>query len=120
MVTDELDLVYQVGAWGPPASLVLIAAPLGDGRVSVRAELRDASGLLCLDDAGQIRWSLAGDGELIDNQGTPWGSRLVQLANGRAEIRLWPRGGTSQVAASYRGLATAFCMVGSRVQDGRK
>ena len=35
-----------------------------------------------------VRFSLAGGGVLIDNQGTSTGSRVVQLYNGRAQISI--------------------------------
>lgn len=111
LVTDELSFYYQTGAWGPPASLTLRMLPFDGDVVTVRVEVRDAEGRMCLDEAKMLRFSLAGDGQLLDNQGTPWGSRVVQLANGQGEIRVRRNGGVSQVAVRYPGLVTGFCQV---------
>jgi beta-galactosidase len=70
----------------------------------------DAKGVLCLDARDQVRFSLAGTGKLIDNQGTPSGSRVVQVCNGRAEISVTS---TSDfiVGASANNISDAFCTV---------
>jgi beta-galactosidase len=54
----------------------------------VTAVLHDAAGNACLDDRRFVRWSLAGNAELIVDQGTPWGSERVQLATGQARIAI--------------------------------
>jgi len=38
----------------------------------------------CLDSRKVVRFSVAGDAQMLDNLGTVGGSRVVQLANGRA------------------------------------
>jgi len=53
-----------------------------------------------------------GVGRLIDNQGTPDGSRVVQLGNGRAEISLRRGGGKSVVGVVSEGVVGAVCEVG--------
>lgn len=85
---DRLEFTFQAGAWGPPRRLELreIRRREGGRVVTVEALARDESGLICLDARDIIDFSIAGGGALIDNQGTPWGSRRVQLANGRARI----------------------------------
>ena len=60
-------------------------------------------------------FDVAGDGRLAENLGTPAGSRKVQLANGRALVRLRPGAGPSAVSLSSAGLPTVVVMVtGSR------
>ncbi|MFC5450061.1 glycoside hydrolase family 2 TIM barrel-domain containing protein [Paenibacillus aestuarii] len=92
-VTDELRFTYQTASWGEPAQLELTTEALADGRVLVEARAYDANGVFCPDSAAFVRFGLAGDGKLLDNLGTIRGSRLVQLASGRAGIYVDPYGG---------------------------
>jgi beta-galactosidase len=50
----------------------------------VEALLVDASGVPCLDSRKVVRFGVAGDAQMLDNLGTVGGSRVAQLANGRA------------------------------------
>lgn len=93
MVSDELAFVYQTEVWGEPVRLLLEAWKQADGRVYLEARAVDANGVFCPDAAGFVRFGLCGDGRLLDNLGTIRGSRLVQLAGGRAGIYFMPRGG---------------------------
>jgi beta-galactosidase len=53
-----------------------------------------------------LRFSLAGEGRLIDNLGTTRASRELQLSNGRAEISLSSIG-TCTIYAAVEGLPSA-------------
>jgi len=109
-VRDRAGFAYETRKWGAPAKLVLeVPARKGD-RVTVEASLMDAAGVTCLDARNVVRFSVAGKGRLVDNQGTPWGSRVVQLANGRAKISVEVKG-TCQVAVEADGLPAAFAEV---------
>jgi len=94
-VTDELSFEYQTEAWGEPAEIRLNAEKQADGSVLVEAQAYDANGVLCLDALNFVRFGLAGDGKLIDRQGTVRGSSLIQLTNGRARIVVDPAGGAA-------------------------
>jgi beta-galactosidase len=111
-VTDEIEFFYQTETWEKPATLKLTEIHREADKVTVEARLYDANGVLCLDARNQVRFSLAGGGTLIDNLGTPRGSRVVQLYNGRAEITI-RRSGESQAvsAVSSPNLPTAFCTI---------
>ena len=115
-VTDEIEFLYQTEKWGAPMELRLVEKGRGmrDGKqtVTVEAKLYDAKGVLCLDAKNPVRFSVAGRGTLIDNQGTSGGSRLVQLYNGRAEITLLHGGGASTAAVVAEGIPTAVCVIG--------
>jgi len=108
VVTDEISMSYQSEKWGRPARLVLEKKGEKDGTVTVQATLVDDRGLTCLDAAGTIRFGSTGDGRLLINQGTAGGSAQVQLANGRASVRLEARGGSTIVSARIDGLPTVF------------
>jgi beta-galactosidase len=83
---DTVSFRYETRAWTKPAKLVLNPVTKQAGHTVVEAQLVDAAGVLCLTSRAVVRFSLAGDGKLMDNLGTPDGSRVVQLANGRARI----------------------------------
>ncbi|GHT50507.1 hypothetical protein AGMMS49982_05950 [Bacteroidia bacterium] len=59
--------------------------------------LLDADGVPCLDARNYLEFSLAGDGNLIDNQGTSTGSRKLQAYNGRAQIKVKLNGSDTNV-----------------------
>lgn len=105
-VQDEIYLTYQSEQWGKPVQLKLSEKVSKDNIVTVEAKLFDANNVLCLESAQTVRFSLAGPGNLIDNLGTTWGSREVQLSNGRAEISV-VRKGECRIAAVSEGLPTA-------------
>ena len=75
--------------------------------VTVGASAYDASGVPCLDSRNAVRFSLAGEGKLIDNLGTARASRELQLSNGRAVISLTRRGACT-VGVASEGLPPAF------------
>jgi beta-galactosidase len=109
-VTDEIDFHYQTQNWSSPAKLTLTELHRDAGKITVEAKLYDAQGVLCLDARTRVRFSLAGDGRLVDNLGTPSGSRVVELANGRARITVQRSGGpaASSVAVNAKGVSGAI------------
>jgi beta-galactosidase len=107
-LTDEVSLTYQTESWGKPTELRLREKLQDSDRITVEAKLFDRNGVLCLDGQNLVRFSLAGEGRLIDNLGTTRASREVQLANGRAEISL-KTSGTCQIKAGVEGIPPATC-----------
>ena len=105
-VTDEIDLIYQTESWGQPAEVRLYEKSRKDNHIAVEAKLLDEKGVLCLDAATSVRFSLAGAGTLIDNLGTTRASRELQLSNGRAGISLIRNGGCT-IEAKPAGLPAA-------------
>jgi beta-galactosidase len=112
-VSDEIEFVYQTKPWGNPATFKLTEIRRQADTVTVEAKLYDAEGVLCLDARTRVRFTIAGNGALIDNLGTPRGSRVVELYNGRAEISstLDPQGQTV-IGVSATGLPPAFHTIG--------
>jgi beta-galactosidase len=106
-VTDEIDLQYQTEPWGAPAEIRMFELSRKDDVVTVGVTLHDAKGALCLDARNMVRFSVAGDGSLIDNLGTPSGSRVVQLCNGRIRISV-RRKGRCTVGLTAEGLPAAL------------
>lgn len=107
-VTDEIRLQYQTEKWGKPAKAVIEKIGEEAGIATVQVKLLDDKNVPCLDAASWVRFGLAGEGTLIDDLGTSSGSRLVQLYNGRAIIRVQTNKGKSIVSAKIDNVPTAF------------
>ena len=100
MLADSIVQEYQTQAWGKPARLRLTQEPVSADTVLVRAEVLDAQGTRCPDYAGFLEFGCTHPQALVQNQGTARGSRLIQAADGRAEIYVVRRAGS--VAVSVR------------------
>ncbi|HEX6180087.1 MAG TPA: DUF4982 domain-containing protein, partial [Chitinophagaceae bacterium] len=105
---DEITFNYQTEKWGKPAKLTLEKISEENGIVTLQAKLLDDKDVQVLDSRDWVRFALAGDGTLIDNQGTSDGSRYLQLCNGRAIIRVRTNKGKSVVSAKAQGVPSAF------------
>jgi beta-galactosidase len=55
-----------------------------------------------------VKFGLTGNGRLLDNLGTATGSRMVQLANGRAQIRVQIDGAKVVASVSTDGIDAEF------------
>jgi beta-galactosidase len=108
---DEISFIYQTEPWDTPAQLTLAVIGHSRGKVTVEATMLDAHDALCLDGRNVISFSVAGDGKMIDNQGTSDGSRRVQLANGRGRISILTGKSDFTASVSADGIASAFCLV---------
>jgi beta-galactosidase len=83
---DSVSFRYETRKWKKPERLMLSSTAVSEHRSLIRVELVDEAGVCCLDARDVITYSLAGSGRLVDNLGTPTGSRVVQLRNGRSQI----------------------------------
>ncbi len=106
VVADEIDLTYQTQSWGEPTDLKLFHKERLNNIVTVEAKLFDRNGVLCLDSAQGVRFSITGPGKLLDNLGTTRGSREIQLSNGRAQISIICKGSCT-IQATPKGMAPA-------------
>lgn len=107
-VEDQTTINYQTKEWDEPVKLLLEMATLENDTATVLVVLLDEKGVLCLDARHRVEFSLTGDGKLIDNLGTALGSRAIQLANGRARIRVKLNDGESVLSVQSEGLPSAF------------
>ncbi|WP_347394888.1 glycoside hydrolase family 2 TIM barrel-domain containing protein, partial [Parabacteroides leei] len=107
-VTDEIVQEYQTVKWGKEAVAALSVVSREGDTVLLEAQLLDKDGVRCLDSKKYIEFEIAGDGSLIQNQGTSTGSRKVQAYNGRACIKVNLNKGKSMVAVKAEGIPTAF------------
>jgi beta-galactosidase len=110
-VIDEISFQYQTEKWGKPAVLKLAEVSRDGDRVTIEAKLFDAQGMQCLDARNRVRFSIAGEGKLIDNLGTSTGSRVLELYNGRAVISISRNGGASTVGVVADGLTPGFLTI---------
>lgn len=108
VIADSIQFQYQTEKWGKPAKLILEKTGEENGIATMQVTMLDDKGVPCLDAVSFIRFGLAGDGKLIDNQGTSSGSRYVQAYNGRAIIRVQTNKGHSVISAKCDGLVTVF------------
>ena len=107
-VRDSIVVRYQTEKWGKPSKLLIEKVNEENGIATIQAKLLDDKNVQCLDAANWIRFSLTGDGELVDDLGTSSGSGYVQLYNGRAIIRVQTKNGKSVVSAKVNTVPTAF------------
>lgn len=112
-VTDAIRFHYQTEKWDTPEQLTLIVKSINGDTTTVVAKALDGKGVLCLDAKNIIRFSIAGDGELIDDMGTSDGSRKVQLYNGRALIKIKNNKGINTVGVKSKGLSSALLRLGN-------
>ena len=91
-VTDEISFDYETRQWGAPERFDVKELARNGRNVTMEALLVDASGVPCLDSRKVVRFSTAGEGQMLDNLGTVGGSRVVQLANGRAWMTFRTKG----------------------------
>ena len=105
---DSIRQQYQTEKWAKPARVQVEKISEDNGIVTVSAQLLDEKNVPCLDAADWVSFGLAGEGSLIDDQGTATGSRHVQACNGRVRIRVRTRPGASVISVKAGNLSTVF------------
>lgn len=108
LVEDCMTQTLQTEQWNEPTGIVLHQE--GD---LIHAQIVDAKGTPCLNATNWITFSIAGDGMLLQNQGTATGSRHIQAANGHANIRIKPFGKACTVSAQSPSLQTSIITLGN-------
>lgn len=108
MAVDEIEFEYQTEKWDKPAKFIISEKSRDPSSVTLQAILLDEKGVRCLDARNIVRCSIAGAGRLEENLGTARGSRVVQLYNGRVEVRVLTAGGPSTLGIAAEGLPTAL------------
>ncbi len=90
-VEDTLNVTYLIGHHGPFATLKLSSTAIDKQRVLIEAEAVDVNGNRVLDFSERAYFStLDENGQLLENQGTPTGSSIIEMANGYAAIEFKP------------------------------
>ncbi|MCI4670670.1 MAG: DUF4982 domain-containing protein [Bacteroidia bacterium] len=97
-IIDTLEINYTTKKWGLAHHLDLRTVREEGNHVLVEASLLDENEILCLDARDFVEFGLTGNGELMDNLGTSFGSRRVGLANGKAWIWIKKNKGISMAS----------------------
>lgn len=105
-VTDEVTFTYQTEKWDKPSKIILEKIAQEGSIATIQVKFLDKNGVLCLDAKNYVEFFAAGEGALIENMGTPSGSRLVQAYNGRAIIRVKVAGSNCIAGAKSEGMET--------------
>ncbi|MDD4971485.1 MAG: glycoside hydrolase family 2 TIM barrel-domain containing protein [Paludibacter sp.] len=108
-VVDEITQSYQTDHWGKPAQMTLTKINQQGDIATLEVKLQDEQNILCLDARNVVTFGLAGDGKLLDNLGTSSGSRVVELQNGRAIIRVRMNAGSCVASVKCNNIPTVFC-----------
>lgn len=90
MVHDTLEVHYRFQKNGAAKALELSYAPLKNGHYLLTATAVDKDGMRCLDYEDKVYFQCLEGGATLKNQGTPTGSEIIGMANGRASIEIIP------------------------------
>jgi beta-galactosidase len=115
IVEDQIIQQYQTAAWSDPAKLLVESIDEENDMITVQAKILDSSNVPCLGATNWIHFSIAGDGILMDNQGTSSGSRKVQAYNGRAVIKVKRNGGKNIICVTSPSLPTIFLSLDKKI-----
>jgi beta-galactosidase len=108
LLSDEIDLRYQTEKWDVPAILQLEEIKIDNEYSWLEVSAKDKNQVLCLDARNGVEFSVTGDAELMDDLGTSTGSRVVQLCNGKARIKIRRSGPVYSGSVKSVGLKTAI------------
>lgn len=107
-VEDNVRFRLNPCPGGNPHRIILSQSCGKDGTILVHARLLDAENRPCLKSRAWMEFQVAGDATLLDNLGTPQGSRRIQAANGAAAIGVQLTSGLAHCYARSPGCPTTF------------
>ena len=111
-VEDTLNVTYLIGHHGPFATLKLSSTAIDSQRVLIEAEAVDVNGNRVLDFSERAYFStLDENGQLLENQGTPTGSSIIEMANGYAAIEFKPGQHASTVEVRTQNIKGVYLRV---------
>jgi len=90
VVEDAVEVNYRYIKNDVAVGLNLTAEKLDDGNYMVTAIAVDENGLRCLDYEEKVYFQTLEGGFSIKNQGTPTGSEIIGMANGKASLEIKP------------------------------
>ncbi len=96
-VLDSLEVNYRFTKNGAPKKLALDYQIMENGHYLITAKAMDSNGLLCLDYEEKVYFQSLQGGITLKNQGTPTGSEVISMANGKASIEVIPDKGNSNI-----------------------
>ncbi|MFA7420136.1 MAG: glycoside hydrolase family 2 TIM barrel-domain containing protein [Melioribacteraceae bacterium] len=83
---DILQINFTSKKNDKPENLILEKSRMDNGNYLITAFAVDKNGNHCIDFNGRVYFSALSGGRFLDNTGTPSGSSVIELANGRAQI----------------------------------
>lgn len=89
-VLDSVNVNYRYNKNGAAKALTLTHEKLKNGNYLLTAIAIDSNGLRCLDYEDRVYFQCLSNGKLLKNQGTPNGSDIIEMANGKASIEVIP------------------------------
>jgi len=87
-VEDELEVNYRFTKNGKAKKLQLEYSELDNGNYLITATALDKNGLRCLDYEDRVYFQCLSGGKAKKHLGTPTGSLVIEMANGKASIEI--------------------------------
>lgn len=87
-VSDAMEVNYRYVKNGKAKALELSYSKLENGNYLVTAIAIDSKGLRCLDYEDRVYFQCLSGGKSLKNQGTPKGSEIIEMANGKASLEI--------------------------------
>jgi beta-galactosidase len=97
VVRDTLTVSYTYTKNGAAKRLALSSEKLENGNYLVTATARDSNGLRCLNYNEKVYFQCMEGGSTLKNQGTPTGSEIINMSNGKASIEVIPDQSTNEI-----------------------
>ncbi len=89
-VENTLMVNYRFTKNSAAKKLTLASKKLKNGNYLITAIALDKNNLRCLDYEEKVYFQCLQGGELVKSQGTPTGSEIIEMANGKASIEVIP------------------------------
>lgn len=114
-VEDNLVVTYLVGKHGSIETIQLSSRKLDSGRVLIEAAAVDKDGNRVLNYSERVYFFNIGEqGKLIENQGTPNGSSIIEMASGYAAIEFEPGEKPSVIEFRTQNVKGVYIEVGAK------
>ncbi len=114
VIEDSIEFIYETRKWGLPEKVEYEIKQLNENESEIEIIAVDKQGVICLDSKNWVKFSYVGSGKMEDNMGTYGGSHKIQLANGRATIRVTHRNSQGVLCVSVDGLNPVFITVNNQ------
>jgi len=114
---DSLNINYHYDRHGAPEQVNLSATALPNGNLLIEAIMADKKGRRVLDYEKRMYFSADGAGDLTINMGTPTGSQVLEMANGRAAIELIPKVGKTIIEARNQDFKGSYLILNLSEED---
>ena len=111
---DNLNINYSFKKPGTADQIKLSKTILPNGNYLIVAEAIDKNGIRATNYEKRIYFSHDGPGVLMSDYGVPDKSRIIEMANGRAEILFIPGNGTTIIEARNQDFKGSYLTIESR------